>query len=624
MISFLRARFTGLLGPLAAGGLVALAAVAAWWATAAPGIGRAEEVIVLLMPDDAARTAPVTTAWLDAAREEGVRVVAMTDDEWLRAGLAAGGVAGVVLPDTVHPRASDLLVASLTRYVRGGGKLLLAFDAGSLMPGSDAYSVPRSRFSQLAGVDYALYGEMGAVTIGSGPVHATAAAGRRLGIEPGKLDFLHHGTRADGELATYGYERLRHGYYRTGRNVRAQVLMHSNEGDAVIAEHTVGKGRVLFANLALGYLKTRTDGYLLHCVLQHFAIEMAQQVHLAPVPGGVGGMVLNLHIDSNAAQAPLLALEAAGWFARGPFSLHATAGPDTFAPGDHLGLDVANNPQMQAFFRRMVARGHEIGDHGGWAHDIFGRNANATNRAEYEPYLDRNDEAMSAAGGRRVVAYSAPEGNQPAWATEWLARRGFKAYYFAGDAGLGPTRPYSGGVRAANALWAFPVAHFMSIATFEELDKPDAPGDAGEMVQFLADLMRYTADRGAVRLFYLHPPAVMQQRGLIETAFATADALERAGTFRWYTMERMADFMSLREAARWRIDGAAGGERTLVASSTAGLRELTWIVPGDAASRPEVRRGVAQVTRGATGWRITAGECDALVVAIRSQGALDG
>ena len=77
-----------------------------------------------------------------------------------------------------------------------------------------------------------------------------------------------------------------------------------------MATHTLGQGTVLFANLPLGYLKTQTDSYLLHRLLSHFAVAMAQQPTLASTPQAQGGMVLNLHVDSNAAQTPLAMLEA--------------------------------------------------------------------------------------------------------------------------------------------------------------------------------------------------------------------------------------------------------------------------------------------------------------------------
>ena len=73
-----------------------------------------------------------------------------------------GKGARFVLPtDSVEvQQASDLLLGEIRDYVANGGNLMLVFDAATksiegFYPGS------RSRLSDLAGVDYALYKESG-------------------------------------------------------------------------------------------------------------------------------------------------------------------------------------------------------------------------------------------------------------------------------------------------------------------------------------------------------------------------------------------------------------------------------------------------------------------------------
>jgi hypothetical protein len=116
-------------------------------------------------------------------------------------------------------------------------------------------------------------------------------------------------------------------------------------------------------------------------------------------------------------------LERAGIFNVGTMSIHMTAGPDAVTPGDKLGFDLNNNPTMQAFLRRMDAKGHSIGSHGGWIHDYYGLNANETNSATFLPYLVLNRQAVDNAVGHATRDYSAPEGNNPLWAMDWLAQQ---------------------------------------------------------------------------------------------------------------------------------------------------------------------------------------------------------
>lgn len=82
--------------------------------------------------------------------------------------------------------------------------------------------------------------------------------------------------------------------------------------------------------------------------------------------------------------------------------------------------------------------------------------------------------AVTAAGSE----YSAPLGNQPAWVTRWLERNGIVAYYFTGDAGLGPTRVYRDAERDGADIWGFPMLHMGKEASLEEMGFDDLPIDA--------------------------------------------------------------------------------------------------------------------------------------------------
>jgi hypothetical protein len=575
--------------------------------------------IVLLLPHQRSVEQPVVQAWLDAAHEEGLSISTMTDDEFMRFGGNRRNIAGVILPDLVHREASDLLISQLYDYVHGGGRLFLTFDAGVEVPRQNGYVGDASRLSRLAGVRYAMYRELREQTYAEDRVLGSRVAEQHLGLQPGKLDFKHSVLPPLGELTTYGYPQLNYPHFRTQpvSAVPSRVLLQSPSGDIVVAQHLFGEGEVLFANLPLGYLKTRTDGYLLHRLLNHFVVGMLHQPRLSAVPQGVGGMVLNLHIDSNAAQPALLQLEQEGWFDHGPYSLHLTAGPDTYVVGDRLGIDLDHNTEMQAFLRRQVARGHEVGNHGGWGHNIFGNHANDSNRATYEPFLTLNNDSVSAAIQQPARSYSAPMGNHPGWTHSWLEDQGFKAYYFTGDNGLGPTRSYVGGRRATARLWAFPVANLHQIATFEELEQPRLPRNDEDMARFLEGLAHYVSDARVARLFYFHPPAAEQYRHVLVRLSRQAQALASGQRFRWYTMERLANFLDQRELVRWQIRGAITQGRQLVVSSTADLSEMSWIFPVESAGGFKVVQGSADVRLDAAEWVLTARSGRTLVVDIK-------
>ena len=564
--------------------------------------------LVLLVPHSNALSHPVTQAWLDAAREEGIDVQTMSSDRFVRAVARRETIAGVLVPDTVHQQASDVWVQALDSYVRQGGHALISHDAAIYPLHQPRFAAPASRLSGMVGFRYALYDTLQQDTVAVAPVLASREAEQALAILPGKIDFSTPAAEW-GELTTYGYERLRYPHFRSSGPVSARVWLQSAAGDPVLSLHGHGQGSVLFANLPLGYLKTRTDGYWLHRMLGYFATQVLQQPVLSAAPQGMGGVVLNLHVDSNAAEQPMLALEQAGWFEQGPFSIHLTAGPDTYRLGDRLGLDMRHNQKMQALLRRLQARGHEIGNHGGWVHNVFGEQANADNAQQFEPWLALNQQTLSTITGRLLTSYSAPMGNQPDWATDWLRSKHFKAYYTPGNNGMGPTRSYQNGLPpASDSPWAFPIANYLRVATLDELP-PDQQAQLG-MQTFIAQLLNYTAVHGVVRLFYFHPATAPDFRDTLQRLQAQAAVLKGQGRWRWYGMSELADFLARRQAVQWRfVPDSERSQASLSAHSAQSLQGMTWVFAAGTTRNLHLSDGSAEIIEQPDGgWHVVAGD----------------
>src|SRR5437868_8766381 len=116
--------------------------------------GSGSDRLLLLVPDEVAFSDPKVAMWVDAGGEEGLHVVPMHDSEFLRPFFQKAEFAGVILPDSVHQKASDVLISSLRQFVGTGGRLMLVYDAATLSL-AGRYAAGKSRFSDLAGVDYA-------------------------------------------------------------------------------------------------------------------------------------------------------------------------------------------------------------------------------------------------------------------------------------------------------------------------------------------------------------------------------------------------------------------------------------------------------------------------------------
>ncbi len=584
------------------------------YAEVAGGASLTADRLLLLVPDNRSLTGPDVDLWTDAASEEGLHLVAMHDSEFARPLFARPSAAGVILPDTIHQKTSDAFVAAIRQFVAGGGKLMLVYDAGALSL-EGRYALGRSRLSDLAGVNYCLYDTLREKTIQWSGVGGAASAVRELGIPPGKYYPIDDRSIANAKassgagglevrLRSYKYGDLKYPSFVTSGNYAGKVLLRSEAG-IVAGEHSYAKGTVLFVNLPLAYLKSNTDGLMLHVFLQYFAEHMLALPHLMAVPDGIGGLVLNWHIDSNAAIRPLEELRS--WRPlqeQGPYSIHATAGPDDTAFGDHRGFDVEHNPLSQQLIREYVRQGSQVGSHGGWLHDYFSSHVDSGNPKDLEPLLVSNKAALEQVTGKPVVEYSAPSGNQPPWVTEWLESHGFLAYYYTGNMGMGPTQGYRNGLREGQRLWSFPILQLDRAASFEEMKSEGY--SSKEILDWLDAVAEFAADLRTVRLVYFHPPGILPYKKVVLRWLETTGRLRKAGKFRWYTMAALATFLNARKQVDWQVSPEGRGIK-LAATHPQDLEHQSWWFPAARFSELRIVHGSAKIVREEGGWLVVAG-----------------
>ncbi len=199
-------------------------------------IGSDADRVLLLLPDGTVFSDPRVTVWLDAASEEGIHLLPMTDSTFLRPLFGKPQCAGIILPDSIHLQASDLLVNAVREYVSAGGHLMLVYDAGTKSQ-EGFYAGDRSRFSDLAGVDYSLYNSLRDKMIQSGTVGGAIPLLDHLGIPPGKFYPLslskNPAAGADTIEATlrrYKYGDLEYPSFVTSGTYSGHILLRSKSG----------------------------------------------------------------------------------------------------------------------------------------------------------------------------------------------------------------------------------------------------------------------------------------------------------------------------------------------------------------------------------------------------------
>lgn len=552
----------------------------------------------------------LTQIWQQTALEEGIKLDIVSASQFLRARkIDQHAYAGIVVADTTHRRASTYLTDSLREYVRSGGKLMLVFDALTLDL-NGAYADYSARLSDLAGVDYAMYEKFGKDVITTRPVIISDNAIHRLAVTPGRTEKLEpmqfQGQTFTHWMTTYRYQELQYPVFQTGKIASdTDVLMATPERQAVATERHVGAGRVLFVNLPLSLLKNSTDGLLMHDFLRYFSDDFVELPRLLSSPNGIGGLILNVHVDNGAAIKSLATMQKLGIFDQGPYSIHFTAGPDVNQFGDGLGMDVLHNAYTQQWIRYLQSRGNEIGNHGGWIHNYFGTNVTENNRAGFKKFLTLNNDAMKKITGRTVTEYSAPNGNHPQWVTDWLSEHNVLTYYTTANLGMGPTRTFRNNRMTDNKIWSIPITPFGRIASFEEA--MFAREKAEPMTEWLLSLANFVANNQTIRQIYCHPIGVPYFAESMQALLATTKALAEQHLFQWRTMTETARFMSIRENTVWNLISDHGWLE-LRASNPTSLKEMTWRIPESLCSNPRITTGEGTLIKKQHQWLLIAGD----------------
>jgi hypothetical protein len=176
---------------------------------------------------------------------------------------------------------------------------------------------------------------------------------------------------------------------------------------------------------------------------------------------------------------------------------------------------------------------------------------------------------------------------------------------------MGPTQGYRGGQREGQNIWAFPMSQLDRAASFEEFSGEDISFSV--IQQWLEALTSFVVDRQEVRLLYFHPPGILPYHDIVQNWLEKTAQLKAQGSFRWYTMAQVANFLNLRKQVKWTFterDGLA----SLKANDSQNLAHQTWSLPADTFGRPVVIRGNVTVSQDGDTWMVDAGEGNQLEV----------
>lgn len=492
--------------------------------------------------------------------------------------LAVYGAEGVkaryealVIPENINSAMPPETAEIVRSYVRDqGGFALLSLDPATRIPGGEAQPAPL--LADLVGVKYCLPLPDGRLATYPGYWYfPDGEKGREWGITPGKLD-------KDNAVSTYSYGKLKFDHFKA-INIDARVLAfdrtESGEVPVITEKQYESGGTAIYANIPLAKYKLRSDDLVPRSILRTFLIHYAKVPRLVNSPGGGGGMIFNLHICSGAYFRALTVMMMQGLFnSELPFSIHITAGPDTYKLGDNMGFFAESKLRGQPVLEVLKDYG-EIGSHGGWAHNFFAYNLQYLPQEKAFELVEWNSRALEAVTGRKVVEYSAPGGNHPFWINDRLEEMGVKAYYYAGDSGSSPTHPRLYNKYAGQKMWAFPITPYRQYASFEEMERGHVPVE--EVRQWVDDLIDFSAKERVVRMIYTHPSDRLFCLEAIRAFEEKALSEQAEGKIRVAPMSWFADFLNRYSKTRWEIK-REGKDYSIELENPEGLKDITVAV----------------------------------------------
>lgn len=509
-------------------------------------------------------TPDILEAYQAVLKEEGFPAARVNPEDLnLSPGKLVDRYPALILPEGLNHDLPPGIPGLLNDYVLAGGKVLLVYDPGiGAAGGGEAEPV----LARLAGVNYGLPDPDGESYSGywQFPSPREAAA---WGITPGKL------SRGNA-VSSYGYGRLNYRHVRA-RLLDARAVAFDTKGgwNPIITDKLYPSGgAVVYVNIPLAFYKRMSDDLAMRSVLRTFLIKYACLPRLVNTPGGKGGLVLNFHLDSNAHILPLRAMIQRGIFRPDlQYSIHITAGPDTYRPGDGLGFDVLSPVKGRPWVELLQEYG-AIGSHGGWIHNYFAANLEKFPRQEAWRYLALNCDALASITGKPVREYSAPVGNHPPFVNEWLEQHGILAYYSPGDTGSAPTHSIFRGRQVSGNLWSFPITPYGQYAALEELMAAGVP--LAEVEGWLDNLLNFIEEEHVIRLIYTH---ANKKEYALEALSHLADRAARdqkEGRLLVWPMSRFATFLNRYEQTEATFGRGPAGWQVRLANR-AGLEDIT-------------------------------------------------
>jgi hypothetical protein len=494
----------------------------------------------------------------------------------------------IVFPDSIATMFYGNELDWLRTYVEKGGIAAVICDAGT--KDKRGFFLEHAVLTPLLGFNYSTYDEVANKdnAFGTGYVKFTSKQNREFfEIPDGKTD-------EENYLIGYIYGKLEyplrniplaHGAPADEQVIAQTVDKRGTVGPCIVVKN-LGKGKIIYDNLPLGALKLDSDDLLLRSFLRTVMFKYAQLPHVLNIPQGLGGIVINWHLDSSIEHENFPRMIDKGLLHSNlPMSFHVTAGDFLDEEGDGEGFMATESPGRDIILQIMNYG--QVGSHGGWAHNWFADQLEAgkLNRQQLSHYIKINNDAIEEVTKRPVTEYSAPNGVFPQPVnTEVIQKFGIRVYYYTGDSGSVMNRTFYQGKMVSDKVLAFPVMPNGKYASFYEMNK--AGLSAEQVNEWLEGTANFAVKTHSFRLIYSHPYDIVHYEDTILGFLNWLDKNKTDGKISVRTMTDVADFYLRFLKTKYNFTKTEKGLKVKI-SNPEGLRDITFAIPKKNLSEPQ-------------------------------------
>ena len=494
----------------------------------------------------------------------------------------------IVFPENIATMFYGNELDWLRAYVEKGGVAAIVSDAGT--KNKRGFYLESAVLTPLFGFDYSTYDKIADKdkAFGTGYVKFTSAQNREFfEIPAGKAD-------EENYLSGYKYGKLefsmRNIQLQPGalkaEEVMAQAIDKRGEIGPCIVVKSLGQGKLLYNNLPLGSLKLSSDDLLLRSFLRTTIFKYAKLPHVLNIQKGLGGVVINWHLDSDIEHENFPRMIDKGLLHPNlPMSFHVTAGDFLDEEGDDTGFMATESPGRDIILQIMNYG--QVGSHGGWAHNWFAKHLEEK-KFGYDQiyhYIKINNEAVEEVTKRPVTEYSAPDGVYPQPEnTDILQKLGIRVYYYTGDSGSVMNRTFYQGKMVSDKVLAFPVMPNGKYASFAEMHLAGLPDE--EITKWLEGTANFAVKTHSFRLIYSHPYDIEHYEDAILGFLDWLDKNKTEGKLAVRTMTDVADFYLRFLKTKFSFTKTEKGLKVKL-SNPDGLRDITFAVPRQGMAQPQ-------------------------------------